>query len=67
MTEIIYSNGKFSVREEQYGSGRFKPKSEGYSVYQDETVAATRVASYSPKNPLTLHKAIEDADRRAAA
>ena len=64
-SEILYENGDFWVRAEQFGSGRFKPKSSGYAVYRTGVTHSTRVAQIGWEGEIGLAKAKAEADRRA--
>ena len=44
MTKILYENGPFWVCAAEFGSGRFKPKSKGFEVYENGVTHATRRA-----------------------
>lgn len=69
MTEdhILHENGNFWVCREQFGTGRFKPKSEGFAVYENGITHAKRVASIGSAGEEGLRRAIAEADRRAQA
>lgn len=63
--EILYRNGPFWVRAESYGTGRLRPKSNGFSVYKDGLTHATRVATFGYEGQIGLDRAKAEADRRA--
>ena len=61
MTEddILYDTGRFWVRRELVGSGRFKPQSVSFLVDQTGATHSTRVSAMP-----TLERAKAEADRR---
>jgi hypothetical protein len=64
MTQFLYEIGNYWVRAEQFGSGRFKPKSNGYGVYENgitHSVMKDRVCHDGPEG---LKRAIAAADKR---
>ena len=63
----IYENGNFWVCKEQFGSGRLKPKSNGYAVYENGITHAKRVAQIGWDGQKGLERAIAEADKRARA
>lgn len=63
---IVYQVGDYSVRREQFGPDRLRPKSWGYSVYKDGATAATRVGQYGDGEKY-LAMAIAEAKRRHAS
>jgi len=67
MTEddILYENGNFWVCRKQFGSGRFRPKSEGYEVYENGITHSKRVAIIGYAGEEGLKRAIAEADKRA--
>lgn len=40
--DILYENGNFWVSREQFGTGRFKPKSNGYAVNENKVTHSVR-------------------------
>ena len=66
-TDILYSNGQFWVRAAEFGSGRFKPKSKGYEVWEDGITHATCQAKIGFAGEEGLKRAIAETDERAKA
>lgn len=66
MTGILYENSKFWVCSEQFGSGRLRPKSDGFAVYDKGATQSKRVAIIGVAGDIGLAKAIAEADRREA-
>jgi hypothetical protein len=66
MTKAVYENGPFWVCKVQFGSGRFKSKSNGYEVYEDGVTHARCVARIGWDGQRGLERAIAFADKRAA-
>jgi hypothetical protein len=54
---ILYQNGPFTVRKAK----------KGYEVYQDDGVAAKRVATLGSEGQEWLTRAMQEADKRAGA
>jgi hypothetical protein len=65
MTRILYENGPFWVCAAEFGSGRFKPKSKGFEVYENGVTHSTRRAIIGHEGEAGLKRAIAEADRRA--
>ena len=65
-SDILHENGDYWVCAEVFGSGRFKPKSNGYAVYVNGITHATRVATIGFAGEPGLTRAIAECDRRAA-
>jgi hypothetical protein len=62
----LYENGRFWVRRAQFGSGRFKPKSNGYEVYESGITHSVRRAIIGFEGERGLSRAIAEADRLAS-
>lgn len=61
----IYQNGRFWVCCEEYGSGRLRPKTKGYAVYEDGVTCAKRVAQIGYSGTEGFNRAVAECDRRA--
>lgn len=66
MTEVLYENDPFWVRAAEFGSGRFKPKSKGFEVYENGVTHSTRRAAIGWEGEKGLTRAIAEADRLVA-
>ncbi len=66
-SDILYQNGRFWVRAAEFGSGRFKPKSKGFEVWEDGITHATRRAIIGFEGQKGLDRAITEADRLASS
>lgn len=60
MINILYENGQFWVRREQFG------KTIGYAIYENDGTSARRVARIGFTADIGLRRAIAECDRRAA-
>lgn len=65
MTTILHENGKFWVCREDLGSGRLRPKTQGYAVYENGITHSKRVAQIGYEGSEGLKRAIAECDRRA--
>jgi hypothetical protein len=65
MTHILYENGPFWVCAAEFGSGRFKPKSKGYEVWESGITHSTRRSIIGFAGDEGLKRAIAEADRLA--
>jgi hypothetical protein len=62
----LYENGPYWVCKAQFDSGRFKPKSNGYEVYETGVTHSKRVAHIGWDGQKGLDHAKAEADKRAA-
>lgn len=67
MTQVLYENSPFWVCAAEFGSGRFRPKSKGYEVYENGVTHATRRAIIGSEGPEWFERAKAEADKRANA
>lgn len=67
MTRILYENGPFWVSAELFGSGRFKPKSRGFKVWESGITHATCRASIGFEGEEGFKLAKAEADRLAGS
>ena len=60
-SDILFQIGDFWVKKELFGSGKFKPKSEGYVVYKCGVTCSTQVAIIGFSGDVGLRLAKEKA------
>lgn len=61
----LYENGNFFVMAAEFGTGRFKPKSKGFEVYESGVTCARRVSQIGFDGAEGLARAKAECDRRA--
>lgn len=59
--DILFEIGDFWVKKEMFGSGKFEPKSQGYSVYKCGITCSTQVAIIGFSGAVGLSMAKEKA------
>lgn len=64
--EILYRNGMFWVCRATFGTGRFRPKTQGFKVFQDTVTHAVCVAQIGFDGDVGLTKAKEHCDLQAS-
>lgn len=65
MSDVLYENGSFWVARKEYGTGRLRPKTKGFAVYQSGITHSVCVAQIGYEGAEGLRRAIVEADRRA--
>jgi len=63
----IYENGNFFVTEAEFGSGRYRPKSKGFLVWETGITHAVTRATIGYEGEEGLRRAIVEADKLAGA
>lgn len=66
-SDILYERGAYWVCAEQFGSGRLRPKSNGFAVYRAGLTHSVRVMSVGFSGERGLQRAIDEANKRADA
>ena len=68
MTEadILYENGDYWVAAEKFGTGRLKPKSDGFRVWKSGPTHSTSAFIVGISGQAGLDRAIAETDRLAA-
>jgi hypothetical protein len=62
LTRILYERGHYFVTPEIYGTGRFRPQTQGYAVWRNTSTHAERCAQISGGNG--YDRAVAECDRR---
>lgn len=65
-SDILFESGPYWICREQFGSGRFKPKSNGFAVYKTGITHSVRVASIGYEGEKGLQRAKQEIVRRLA-
>lgn len=63
-TAPLYENGRHFVVAAEFGTGRFKPKSKGFEVYQSGVTCARRVAIIGFEGAEGFERAKAECDKR---
>ncbi len=66
-SDILHENGPFWVCAAEFGSGRFKPKSKGFEVWESGITHSVRRAVIGYEGEEGIARAKAEADKRAEA